>query len=137
MPHMPHMRNIALVAVGGGVGAMARVAVSAAGGVTDSGWPWGTLTANLTGALLLGMLLARLSDTAIGGVRVRPLVGTGVLGSYTTLSTMALEIERLAVGRGQVRLAVVYAVVSLMGGLLAAWVGAVVARVATRTLTSR
>jgi len=120
---LPPRRNIGLVLIGGAVGALARVGVAVAlPGVAD-GWPWATMTANVTGALLLGLLLGLLRDAA-RGAWARPLLGTGVLGGYTTFSTLSVETLQLLDG-GRVGVAAGYAVATAVAGLLAVWLGTV------------
>jgi CrcB protein len=58
---------------------------------------------------------------------VRPFVGIGVLGGYTTFSTFAVEIRGLA-GHGAWTLADAYALNSLVGGVAAVWCGIALAR---------
>jgi CrcB protein len=123
---LPPARNVVLVAVGGAVGAVARVAVGAAVAVAESGWPWATMAANLSGALLLGLLLRVTGESLVGGRWARPLLGTGIVGSYTTFSTVSLEIARLA-SQGRVVVAGGYGVATLAGGLVAVWVGSALA----------
>lgn len=123
---LPAAPAVAWVALGGAAGAVARVAVTVAVGVPAGGWPWSTLLANLTGALLLGLLLGGLRDAAAARPWVRPLVGTGVLGGYTTFSTLSVETFDLVVG-GRAALAVAYAASSAAGGFVAVWLGATLA----------
>lgn len=126
---LPASRNIGLVALGGALGALARVGVAAALATAPGGWPLATMTANVTGALLLGVVLGIVQDVVVVGPWVRPLVGTGILGGYTTFSTLSVETLELAVD-GRAPAAVGYAVVSVVAGLAAVWVGstAVLAR---------
>jgi CrcB protein len=99
------------IAALGGCGAIARFlldgAVSARVG---AGFPWGTLAVNVTGSFALGLL----------GSSV--LLGTGLLGAYTTFSTWMLESHRLAED-GRRTAAVLNIVGSLAAGLPAAWLG--------------
>ncbi len=102
----------------GGAGALLRFLLD--GAVAErlgSSFPFGTLAVNLSGALLLGVLVG----AAVGSDALR-LLGTGLLGAYTTFSTWALESHRLAEG-GDSRLAGANFVVSLALGLVAAWLG--------------
>lgn len=109
------------VLVGGCVGTALRIGVGAVVG-TGSGWPWATLVANLTGALLLGYVLTRLQQAAASTVVSVPLLCTGVLGSYTTFSSLSMETWHLwADGRAGV--ATGYVAASLLGGLLLAAAG--------------
>jgi len=106
------------VAVLGAFGALARFHLD--GYVqrrTGSGFPAGTLAVNLTGSLLLG-LLTGVSVTS-GTMLV---LGTGLLGSFTTFSTWMLETERLA-EEGASRAALANVAVSLAGGLAAGAAG--------------
>lgn len=89
------------------------------------GWPVGTLAANLTGAFLLGALLevlGRRGPETPGVQRVRLALGTGVLGGYTTFSSLALETERL-LADGAAATALGYAGVTLVAGVLSAAAG--------------
>ncbi|GHJ17016.1 MULTISPECIES: fluoride efflux transporter CrcB [unclassified Micromonospora] len=83
----------------------------------DSAFPWGTLTVNVAGSLLLGAVLAVPADPA-----VTALVGTGFCGALTTWSTLSYETLRLA--RTGARLhAYANVLVSVVAGLGAAFVG--------------
>lgn len=124
---MPPLRNVALVIVGGGVGALARVAISEAFPAPEGLWPWTTLLENVSGAFLLAVLLTVLTERVVARPWPRPLLGTGALGAYTTFSTLAYEIERLS-AHGNVGVAAGYAAVSVVAGLAAAMAGIVVVR---------
>jgi fluoride exporter len=106
------------VVVIGGVGAVLRFFVDRTVSARMARpFPYGTLVVNLSGALLLGFL---------AGLALSPhlalLVGTAFVGSYTTFSTWMLETQRLGEER-QVWPAVANIVVSLVLGLVAAWLG--------------
>lgn len=106
--------------MGSAIGTGLRAAVGLLPHVAG-GWPWGTLVANLSGALLLGYLLTRFQQAGSTTTMTIPLLCIGVLGSYTTFSAFADETRAMfAVGR--VGLAVTYATVSVVGGYLAALV---------------
>ncbi|HYQ75516.1 CrcB family protein [Cellulomonas sp.] len=117
-----HRAGLALlVAAGGAVGSLGRYGLAQAL-PPQHGWPLGTLTANLTGAFLLGVLLevlGRRGPETPGVQRVRLALGTGVLGGYTTFSSLALETERL-LAAGEAGTALGYAGVSLVAGVLCA-----------------
>jgi CrcB protein len=118
-------RLIAVVAVGGALGTTARWALTSAVGSASSGWPTATFVENLLGSFLLGALLEALlrrgSESRRGRV-VRLGAGTGVLGGFTTFSSLAIEMERL-IAAGQVTMAVLYGVLSVLFGLLACIAG--------------
>jgi CrcB protein len=99
------------VALGGAVGAVLRHLVSLR--LNRPGFPWGTLAVNVAGSFLLGAVFGRTSP------EVAALVGTGFCGALTTYSTFALEVVGLPARR-----AVAYAAVSVVAGLAAAALGA-------------
>lgn len=98
------------VAAAGAVGALARHAVAAALPAPAGGLPVATLLANLSGCLLLGLLVGR----APAAAWVRPVLGTGLLGGWTTWSVLAVETDVLLAGAPAV--AVGYLLVSLVAG---------------------
>lgn len=112
-------RDILLViAVGGALGALARWGLAEALPHTRDQVPWATLLANLTGCFAIGVLLVLLSERRPHSRLLRPLLGTGVLGGYTTFSTYALDTrDLLAAGRPAVAAAYLFG--TLLVGLLA------------------
>ena len=109
---------LAGVLVIGGVGSVARFMVDRAVARRASGaFPIGTLTVNISGALLLGLVTGL---TLSHGVAL--LAGTALLGAYTTFSTWMLETQRLAEER-RIAPAVLNIVLSLVLGLAAAAAG--------------
>lgn len=125
---MTAWRRPLAVFIGGMAGGGARLGLSA-GIATPTGVPWGTLIANLSGALLLGYVLTRLLAGARRTTLTLPLLCTGVLGSYTTFSALSLETWMLLRG-DRPALGVGYAVASVVLGLAAAAAGI---RIAERT----
>lgn len=94
----PPWRNVALVAAGGVLGAIARYAIIEARPSSGRGFPTATFMTNLTGALILGVLLeglARLGPDDGWRRSARLLVGTGICGAYTTYSTLAVDSVQL------------------------------------------
>lgn len=111
-----NLRRVLLVALGGTVGTAARLGLGLL--VPEGGgFPFAVLLANLTGALLIGVLAARLP----GASDLRILWGTGVLGGFTTYS--AFMTGSLALWDTAPLLAVAYAAGSLVLGLAAAALG--------------
>jgi CrcB protein len=111
-----------LAGVGGALGALARWGVASALPSSTGSWPWATLLVNLTGCLLLGVLLGAVFARFPAHSWLRPLLGTGVLGGYTTYSTFAVDVVRL-VDDGAAGLAAGYVVGSVAGGVAAAATG--------------
>ena len=110
------------IALAGGFGAACRFAVEhwLHGSIDDelrSWWPRGTFIVNVSGSLLLGVLVGLNLDRTVATV-----IGAGFLGGYTTFSTYAVEVVVLAEQRDR-RTAGIYAVASLLAGVAAAAVG--------------
>ncbi|TDP92584.1 camphor resistance protein CrcB [Leucobacter luti] len=114
------LAGIGLVALGGALGSLARYGVSALIGETG-GWPLGTLSVNLLGALLLGLLVEVLPGGGAGS-RARLLLGTGILGGFTTYSLLATQLAEQILA-GEAWLAGSYAAATLLGGFVASWAG--------------
>jgi fluoride exporter len=119
-------RRLGLVAVGGAAGATARYALVRAFPVGAGRFPTTTLLINISGAFLLGALLETLLRRATGEHWLRMLVGVGVLGAFTTFSTLADE-TALLVRAHETGTAIVYDAVSLVGGIAAVVLGLVAA----------
>ncbi len=121
------MKQIALIAAGGAVGAILRFLLSSLPyRYLDGDFPYGTLFVNLLGAFLLGVLWQS-AENAILPDDLRPLLMTGLLGALTTFSTFALENMRL-MSDGKVGVALAYLFLSNSLGILLAWLGATLVR---------
>jgi CrcB protein len=83
---------VAAVAAGGVVGAEARYGLALALPHAPGEWPWSTLVANVTGCLLIGVLMVLVTERLRVHPLVRPLLGVGVLGGYTTFSTYSVDV---------------------------------------------
>ncbi|PZE57542.1 CrcB family protein [Curtobacterium sp. MCLR17_044] len=127
----PHLRwrLVALVALGGAIGTAVRALLAAAFPAHD-GISWTILGINVVGAFCLGFLLDALARRGpdVGRRRaVRLFVGTGVLGGFTTYSTLAddtaqlLDLGRWTAGTGYALLSVVLGLAAVVLGL---WVAA-------------
>jgi CrcB protein len=86
---------LAAVAAGGVLGAEARYAVGALLPHPDGGWPWSTLLVNVSGCVLIGVLMVVITELGEVHRLVRPFLGVGVLGGYTTFSTATVEVLAL------------------------------------------
>lgn len=114
------MNALVLVGVGalGGAGAIARFALDGAvAGRLGRDFPYGTLAVNLAGAFLLGLVV----EVALGADAYHVL-GTGLIGAFTTFSTWTFESHRLGED-GQLAQGILNLAVSLVLGLGAAWLG--------------
>lgn len=127
--HRPPLYGVLLVAAGGAVGTLSRAGLGLVLVTPPGALPVATLTANLTGAFLLGVLLALL-DRRRDDRTLRPLLGTGLLGGFTTASTLSVELSRLAVAAPLLALA--YLVVTVAGGLVAGAAGLALGRSVAR-----
>ena len=123
------MTRFLLVAAGGAIGSIARygVGIAAQRLAPASAWPWGTLTVNVVGGLIMGLVAGWLALR--GGAQaesIRLFAAVGVLGGFTTFSAFSLEtalmIERrqFAMAGGYVALSVVLSIAALFVGLMVA-----------------
>ena len=134
MPQTSLFGASALVALGGGTGALLRYHLGRAitvwlGPATVSAFPWATLIVNVSGSLAMGLLAGFLARHGPGGDHWRLLVGVGLLGGFTTFSAFSLEVM-LLMERGQASTAFIYAMISVLAGVTALYVGLIVMRIA-------
>src|ERR1700694_1093933 len=130
---MPTFASIGAVALGSAVGGVLRYLVTILCAQRFGvGFPYGTLIVNVSGSFLIGFIV-ELSLTRTFGVTpyTRLLLGTGVLGGYTTFSAFAHETFTLG-AEGQRGLSAAYAFGSVGLGLAAYFAGTVCARLLTR-----
>ncbi|MFF3306273.1 fluoride efflux transporter CrcB [Streptomyces sp. NPDC002952] len=114
---------VAVVALGGGVGATARYAVSLLWPTRTGGFPWATFGVNVAGCAVIGVFMVVITDVWAAHRLVRPFFGTGVLGGFTTFSTYAVDIQRL-VDTGHIRTGFAYLAATLCAALAAVWLAA-------------
>lgn len=124
------MTRFLLVALGGAIGATARYGLGLAFGRMTPGatFPWATLTANLAGGLLMGLLTGWLAHR--GGAdqeQIRVFAAVGVLGGFTTFSAFSLE-TALMIERGRYGPAAIYVGVSVVCAIAALFLGLLIAR---------
>src|SRR5262245_2986021 len=122
------MRIVWYVALGSGLGGAVRLLLG--GWVQErfgGGFPVGTLIVNISGSVVLGLLLRYALESPAMGADVRALLTTGICGGYTTFSTFSYETVRL-VEDGEYRRAALYVVLSVGLALLATGCGIVLAR---------
>jgi CrcB protein len=113
------MVHLLLVMLGGAFGAGARHLTGRATlALLGPDYPWGTLTVNLVGGLLMGVLAGSVSRIEGGGETWRLLLGVGVLGGYTTFSAFSLDAMNM-IERGDWMSALGYILVSVIGSVAA------------------
>ncbi|SDD58269.1 fluoride efflux transporter FluC [Glycomyces harbinensis] len=110
------------VAAGGAIGALARHALTVALPAPPGSFDLATFLANTAGGLLIGILMVILTEVRPGARLVRPFLGVGVLGGFTTFSTYIVGIGRAIDAEAQL-LAVAYAFATLAAALTAAALG--------------
>ncbi len=120
------------VAVGGAVGAMARLGLNVYL-QRDVEFPWGTIAANLLGCLLMGIIAQLITSTAWfndAGIipdQYRLLFAVGFCGSFTTLSSMVLEINTM-LQKNEIFYSFSYFVGTLIGGFACFYIGVMCVR---------
>jgi fluoride exporter len=107
---------------GGALGSVARYEVALAVPHTPGGFPWATFLVNITGSLALGLLMTLVMERWPPTRYVRPFVGIGVCGGYTTWSTFMTDSTLLA-RDGHLAMAVGYLAATLVCGLAATIAG--------------
>ncbi|MBQ0771790.1 fluoride efflux transporter CrcB [Parasphingorhabdus sp.] len=122
------MNATLLVMTGGAIGAAARYHLGRLifhlGGM---GFPYGTLVANVSGGFLMGVLAGVLARGNFSDEPWRLLLGVGLLGGFTTFSTFSLEVLNM-IERSQWGTAIGYALISVIGAVLALFAGLMTVR---------
>ena len=111
--------RILFVGLAGAAGVLLRYGIALA--IGRQAFPWPTLAINVVGSLALGVL----AGATFGRDQTPPLVpvlGTGLLGGFTTFSTFSVEAAQL-LRDGRTGAAAAYVLVSVVGGLVAAALG--------------
>lgn len=117
------MAHIALVALGGAIGAVLRhLAGLAAMRLLGTGFPWGTMFVNVAGSLAMGILIAVLAKRSGTPSEIRLFLATGVLGGFTTFSAFSLDVAVLW-ERGEAASAFGYVVASVVVSIAALFAG--------------
>ncbi|HEU5471383.1 MAG TPA: fluoride efflux transporter CrcB [Actinophytocola sp.] len=118
---------LAVISAGGALGALARYGVGLAVPTVPGRFPLGTFLVNVTGCLLIGVLMVLITELRRAHRLVRPFLGVGVLGGFTTFSTYAEEVRGLlrpeSIGTG-----LGYLAGTVLAALAAVWAGSGVTR---------
>ena len=124
--------SFAFVAVGGALGAIARYGLHL-GLQSNSAYPWGTLSANLLGCLIMGVIAQFIAssnwvhESGLFPEHYRLLFAVGFCGSFTTLSSFVLEMAAM-LQRNEVLASFSYFIVTLGGGFACFYLGLLVTR---------
>lgn len=122
------MRLFALAVAGGALGSGARHLVNIGMARTlGPSFPWGTLTVNVAGSLLMGFLAEMILRRLDGSLEARAFLLTGILGGFTTFSAFTLDISTM-LGRGDSATAGGYIVASVAISLAALYAGLALAK---------
>jgi CrcB protein len=127
-----HLRVLGVIALGGAIGALARYGIETWLPAAPGAFPWGTFLINVSGCALIGVLMVLVTDVFTGRPLLRPFVGVGVLGGFTTFSTYANEVRGL-LRPGTLPVAFGY----LAGTLVCALLAVFAAMIATRAVLAR
>lgn len=88
--------KLLLVFVGGGLGSAARYLVGVwTADLVGASFPWGTLTVNIAGCFIIGVIATLADETSKIGPQPRLFLVIGVLGGFTTFSSFSLDAYRL------------------------------------------
>ena len=126
------MRSYLLIFVGAGIGGALRHTVNTAcARYCGLAFPWGTVTVNILGSFLMGVIAGWLAFKAHEGWSqpLRLFLTTGILGGFTTFSAFALDVEAL-ISRHQHAAAAIYVAASVGLSIVALYVGLLLARAA-------
>src|SRR4051794_7335871 len=99
---MPVVRGqgpaVVVVALGGVLGSLARWGVGVAFPTPAGTFPWATFGINVLGSLVMGVLVVVVTEVYTAHPLIRPFLGVGVLGGFTTFSTFAVDAQSLLLG---------------------------------------
>ena len=122
---------VAVIALGGVIGAVVRYEAGLWWPTRVGKFPWTTFGINVLGCALIGVLLVLVTDVFTRQRLLRPLLGTGVLGGFTTFSTYAVDIQRL-VATEHAGLALADLAATLLAALVAVTAATRITRLALR-----
>ena len=123
--------TLSVISAGGVIGALGRYGLATAWPHASAHFPWATFATNVAGCLVIGILMVLITEVWSAHRLIRPFLGTGVLGGFTTFSTYTGDVQQL-VAVGAPRLALLYLAGTLTAALTAVYVGITLTRLATR-----
>ncbi|AZM50806.1 fluoride efflux transporter CrcB [Streptomyces sp. WAC 06738] len=119
---------VAMVALGGGLGSAARYGAGLLWPTEPAAFPWTTLLVNVVGCVAIGVLMVLITEARTAHRLVRPFLGAGVLGGFTTFSTYAVDVQRLVAEEERAAAGVAYLVLTPVAALAAVWAAQAVTR---------
>jgi fluoride exporter len=122
-----HWRSVAVIGAGAFVGGLTRYGIGLAWTAPSGTFPWATFAINTSGAFVLALLLVLVLEVLPPTTYLRPALGTGFCGAYTTFSSVATASDQL-IAHGHANVAAGYMAASLFTGLAAASFGIVIGR---------
>ncbi len=120
---------VAVISLGGMLGAAARYGAGLAWPTPAGTFPWTTFAINVLGCALMGILMVVLTEAYSAHRLLRPLLGTGVLGGFTTFSTYAVDAQKL-ISHPAAPVALLYLAATPLSAIAAVWAGATGTRLA-------
>jgi fluoride exporter len=129
LPRVPWL-VLAVIAVGGAIGSLARYGLLYAFPHSPGGFGWAAFAVNVSGCLIIGVLMVLITEARPAHRLARPFLATGILGGYTSFSTYVVDIQR-ALLAGAPGTALLYAAGTMAAAVTAAWAGIRVTRALT------
>lgn len=119
-------RVLGAIALGGALGALARYGLMTLLPARPGGFVWATFLINVTGCLLIGVLMTAIAALPALPALTRPLLGVGVLGGFTTFSAYVVDVHRVGEA-GAPGTALLVLAATPLAALPAVWLGTAVA----------
>ena len=113
------VRLVLLVGLGGAIGSILRYLITEI--IPSNQMPYGTITVNLLGSMLLGIMFGAIAADAIINQDYVLLFGTGLLGAFTTMSAFAMDTVTLT--EDEISTTFIYVIITIVGSLGLAWSG--------------
>jgi CrcB protein len=113
------VRLVLLVGLGGAIGSMLRYLATEI--IPSNHIPYGTISVNLVGSMLLGIMFGAVAADVIINQNYVLLFGTGVLGAFTTMSAFAMDTVTLS--EDELSKTVIYITITIFGSIGFAWLG--------------
>lgn len=126
-PRQEQVEILVAIGVGGVGGAAARYGAGLMWPTAAGTFPWTTFWINVLGCGFMGVLMVLVTERFSAHPLVRPFLGTGILGGFTTFSSYAVDTEHLLAPNSSAA-ALIYVVATILAALAALWIGATTTR---------